>query len=861
MERRLAIGGGLLVGLGLVVGLAWFVGRASPERNGSTVAPAGEGSGEEVVDSVAELRSSEPTPSPGEIAFAAEEGSSRTAVAESSSPNDLELRFVGLDGATVGRAKVLLLAEASERDVAAFEDLETIDDWMREHGEERVASSTGTLRVATPVRTPTLVLATHDDRWGRATLDLAAEGPVEIELRRDATLRVQTVDRHANPLPGVEVALLKRWSFASGIYRVWVLETRGANAVACFPHAQERILNRAGFAWSVGAEVLEVEPVEERIDPEALPRDPVILVVPATGSVEVSVLDELGDPLAGEAKVTIGVVRKGEARRLPSNTRDLRPALEKPLENSRALFPHVGLGCELEVIASSAGTMVSTRTYGAGPFRAGEKVSFELRLGLDYPVLRFRALDERGAPIVEEELHVTLHHEAIAMSSDRPFTVRTDEHGVARIDLERRWTKDMTRVLLLTRNSKEPTEQMAQVDIGREFAPGAHDLGDVVLEPTVLLVRGRVVSESGTPIPGARLTVEAAPADSDALVFRQTLRGEADEQGRFEFRDHSRGKALRLDAAASGWLTKKQRFLPGEEDLVIRLQAEGAIAGRVLLDEGIRPGNLRLRVEPSPDSRARRVMNGTGALPDGSFRIGGLFPGRYDLFLEGGAGGPRVFEVEGVLVQSGETTRDPRLDPIDLRGILYEHRVTLVLPDDALPPSSHMLECRPSVGKGRASMIFWAGEAHLITTWPHIDFEIDLPPYRAEKIEHASGDIEVLLRLGYPVRIVLRGDAELPDPPLFLKATLKLPHARNMDLEGPAFDEHRELLLRVPEPGRLKVTWIIERSTAGSSLAMVVDIRPEQYVEVLDVEGEQTVEITLTPEQLSSLLDGFQEGF
>jgi hypothetical protein len=55
----------------------------------------------------------------------------------------------------------------------------------------------------------------------------------------------------------------------------------------------------------------------------------------------------------------------------------------------------------------------------------------------------------------------------------------------------------------------------------------------------------------------------------------------------------------------------------------------------------------------------------------------------------------------------------------------------------------------------------------------------------------------------------------------------------------------------------MKVRWILERRSSGSSIATSANVEPEQTVEVLDV-PDQTIEVSLTPEQLQQVLKALE---
>lgn len=100
------------------------------------------------------------------------------------------------------------------------------------------------------------------------------------------------------------------------------------------------------------------------------------------------------------------------------------------------------------------------------------------------------------------------------------------------------------------------------------------------------------------------------------------------------------------------------------------------------------------------------------------------------------------------------------------------------------------------------------------------------------------------------MRLVLRGDGKLPEPPIHVKAVLA-PEGDSggaLDWGAPAFGEERETVVDVAGPGRMQVHWLVERRSSGSSMATTLRAEEPQTVEVLDLPGEQRVEVELTEE-------------
>jgi protocatechuate 3,4-dioxygenase beta subunit len=179
----------------------------------------------------------------------------------------------------------------------------------------------------------------------------------------------------------------------------------------------------------------------------------------------------------------------------------------------------------------------------------------------------------------------------------------------------------------------------APLDAQRTLSRGELDLGDITLEQGVIL-EGRVVDPSGTPVAGAELY--SRPTGMGGMVVMAGARGKplakTDNQGRF-----------RIDRLASGpWrlLISSEEHpdknvqgsteRPGERktDLSFQLDEGAAIEGRVTAKVSVNFAELNLSALKRNEEDSGAMMFGAGfAVPrrakvraDGTFRIGGLTP-------------------------------------------------------------------------------------------------------------------------------------------------------------------------------------------------------------------------------------------
>jgi hypothetical protein len=157
-----------------------------------------------------------------------------------------------------------------------------------------------------------------------------------------------------------------------------------------------------------------------------------------------------------------------------------------------------------------------------------------------------------------------------------------------------------------------------------ELAPRQF-LRDVrVPEPTRgLSIRGRVVDRAGEPVKGCRILARSA----DRL-----RRAETDAAGRFELIDLG-GEPCDLEAESDGGFASATAFLPGRDDVEMRLVAWGRIEGRLA---GVDDPALEGDIEAWPEGEGRPGRRVETA-PGGRFVIERLVPGEYRLYARAGA--------------------------------------------------------------------------------------------------------------------------------------------------------------------------------------------------------------------------------
>jgi hypothetical protein len=157
-------------------------------------------------------------------------------------------------------------------------------------------------------------------------------------------------------------------------------------------------------------------------------------------------------------------------------------------------------------------------------------------------------------------------------------------------------------------------------------------------------------------------------------------------------------------------------------------------------------------------------------------------------------------------------------------------------------------------GPERLSIFDESRSLQVVTRLAHIDAKLIVQACRLERFTDLAPRTEVRLRAGHPLRLVLAPGVEPPRPPLFLGATL-FDESETAWSGTSFFDERGEVLLYVPEPGRQRVHWCLERRDLNSASCGEIEVH-ESFVVVAESDEEQRVVLTLTNDELAKALSG-----
>jgi hypothetical protein len=746
----------------------------------------------------------------------------------------------------------------------------SVPELLAAHGTAHRADAAGRLRVPLPTEHG-LIAAELDDgfvmnEWEPTTAD-GKDRELQLALAPSGAVEVLVVDESDRPLAGAPVSI----RFGDENFQLDFLRAAtGADGIARMEHVTaflQTFSPGADMPCSVALTSPLPEPVAAPLDLEEPPSEPIRLVMPVHGRIEVEARRADGsrpeDGLVVFLSVPRATAEDDDDFFIPG-----LPGFESIAARTAggvATFAYVGLGMDFMATAVFADAPEASRVLGRGPERAGESVRLVLAETRDYPVLTGTLLGPDGRPLAgrSAELRIPSQENQYGMEASR--TVVTGPDGGFR--------------LAMRSNEMIPFEQPAEFAIAGDAAQGAllaefripplrageNPVGELRARAAPVLAAGRVLGADGAPVPGATVCPmrwiqwdEDDPANGQ-WVENWEQRQDCAADGAFLLHGSAPSGSLRLLAQAPGHLRKEFETTAGTEALVIRLDAGGALRGRVLADPGVPLDDLVLTlIVPGTDPEDDGQRWGGIDADDGDFAFDGLRPGLGTLTISASWNShddEPLVRIEGIAVGPGAAA-DPRLDPIDLRGRLHACRLK-VRTEDGAPIEeiqAWLADAPETQFHGRN------GEVTVIAPRPPGRLVISAEGFRRATLDATQAEHEVVLRRGPEVVLaVAPGAARFEDVILGVQLVR---YGEDSDWAGQArgyFAADGTLRLRVQEPGEYGAIFIAVRGEALEPdawgftwIGPEVDGEYERFT-IADAGGAQR--IALTPPSAARVLE------
>ncbi len=756
--------------------------------------------------------------------------------------------------------------------------------YVRQNGTRLVSDDTGEVLLPAFAKVVAAV-ARHGTLYGERVLGTEEPSPPSrLELTPDVTLQVQVVDGAGKPVAGVRVGVQRQAPLATGdlsprlSHVEAVAITQEPDGLATFVHLHHRSpdLLLAGSWAVVGIEGALAPAVRVDFDPRTPPAEPVRLVLPPTGRLVVLVQDAHGGPMPDERVYLTPIVARS------SDGRDvLAQRISVMSKQGRGEFPHVGLDLDLQVEAWPQ-EWPRTELRQPGPRTAGEEVVVTLRFDQRHPVLTGRLIDASGAIRGRERMsgRILIDRKDAPQAEDSLW-VQIDAQGRFRIPIETPCVPEARcTVELKVGDTAQGNVMTAVIAPPDPLRPEDIAVGDVVLTAPVVALSGTVRDSKGEPIYWATVDlalkrVQREPDDPfmfDYLPGRRTM---TDKAGQFTVTGVLEPGEYLVDVMANDFVhSGLQPFVPGTQGWNVVLDRHGELAGTLLLSEGIAAERIVVEATPRVLREDPRAWTGGSAhaLPTGAFRLIEVPPGIVDVRVRLDGDPETLASIEGVAIPAAGESTDPRLLPIDLRGIVMRQiQVTIEGPDRERVHSA-TVAVRPS-GEAVAvarRILCDDGRLTLVSRWPAVDIEVRAPGMRVVRREAVTTDQRIVMEPGIPITVRLPAEFQMPSPPLELSLLLcpvasfrasfeerlydeddgrEHQHYQWWAAQAQSFDARRELTFRLPEPGSCQVSWMLvhRRGLQGDSQISVRDQREPAETTILESDAGKSIELAPDP--------------
>ncbi len=518
-------------------------------------------------------------------------------------------------------------------------------------------------------------------------------------------------------------------------------------------------LAHAQFALTLGG--LLAEPARQVFDPRNPPEEPIELILPMHGALEVHVLDENGQPYLAPALVQAALA-KPDGEDFVGRMED--QGLSGRLRDGSFLFRPVGLDQDVHLRAQRPDGTTLGETVVHGPTQNGELVHAEIRERVGASFLTGRVVHADGKPFAELRLQYELKLDGDGAQSSADGQIRTDARGAFRVGVDTPSPSGTGSRRLTLSSGVADAAEIAQVDLAWILPAGETQLGDVLLELPPLLVSGVVQDELGTPLP--RVVVQARPQvfyskEQFYWGYQTNLYALSGEDGSFTIRGRVESPLVRAEGSDEEHWCAGTDVTPGSTQVRVVMQRAGRVAGKVLLDEGFKSEGFMLNLAPDQSKEPGANSWGTSISADGSFEFGRVPPGAYRVEVRlSGSSGAALISLDGVVVLAGEDCVDPRLAPLDARGKLRVLRIRAV--NERGQPHEHF-QVFEQLASGEQEQ-FWANTSEIVipVRATPSDLLVTMEGCLSVPLAKVTADCEVQLVPGPLVRIQLSGVGALP---------------------------------------------------------------------------------------------------
>ena len=312
------------------------------------------------------------------------------------------------DQAPVSGATVFFAESSGLRDLSRWRDAPYIDslDLLERFGDRETTDARGCCLIPEPFGR-LKISARYEDLCAQADCEFDPSHPwITIDLAAGDAVRVQVLSAEGNPLPGI-VATFGREGDSRNPLRRSLTEGRDAIAtmlgIAAFKcYFDDEDSAKLGVSVALPLRTRVFVPV----DLDALPKEPIVVRVPACGRMAIELRGRDGQPIRRDARVQVTAYPRSEAPPPGASSGTPGPSVGEQLLTTGDGWldlPYVDVGLTLDVAASIDGVRAGHGLLD-GPDAVGQRK--EASLTLDYGTVSFvgMLLHADGTPAARERV-------------------------------------------------------------------------------------------------------------------------------------------------------------------------------------------------------------------------------------------------------------------------------------------------------------------------------------------------------------------------------------------------------------------------------------------------------------------------
>lgn len=750
-------------------------------------------------------------------------------------------------------------------DAAPGDEMAGLVDEAREKGLEKILdllatsyTADGQAQVRIPKPKGQLVLAGSTLQHFGSPINISIDnGKTTLVLDLTNSVMARVVDGGGNPVQGVLVVL---YEGDKAVENGMVQARTGADGIASVKVSwavQREIDERK--TTSIGINVLSEKLITEPVDLNDLPSEPVQLVIPPTGQVEVLVQEREGSNSDFVVLYSLTKRTDGVAEWTQSNS----PLAIRTIDG-RVLFTHVGLGLLLRAESASIQARDKLSTDAPGPQRPGQLTMITVAPKAGSTLLVGRIVNTEGmlAKNLTLQTRLRLQQRGVMETTDR-LSLTTNEEGRFELQLKEPYKQGTERSLTVV---MPPTKRKAQrsvfVDLSRDLGAGDYDVGDLVVDFPPALLGGRVVDSSGSPIHGARVEVQrfTTVPDSNGRTYWDDIRywrATTDEGGNFKITGYPEDGRLRLASTARGYAESQQEIQTGNMNISLVMEKSFEVNGRLLLDPEINHTALFARLHrPNlefPDDPYNQSVHVT---PEGHFTFGVQPQGQAKILIRSAAFREELLVIDNIFLHADGDSNVMTIPDIDLRAMLTNSVITVV--GENWEPLDDSWIRLPDVGTRMTPLP--KGSISVVRRKGPFTIEAGVHGRRSRMMEGVEGDTKIMVgEDSLKVQMQVDNARIVPDG-------WKLDAAIIYQREDGSVDRTRSQVLNldadyrceidVPLPGTYSIRFLVTHAVDGQASKMFglgngVDFA---HVEILD-QPDQSIAISIDPEELSEAMD------